>query len=147
MLLDLKKLKRSGKDSEDFLFEYTPGEGLLDLPNAKVENPVKISGTVFLTGEHSAYIDCEVDYFIAGECTRCLEETKNEYIVEIKEGLEQNNPDGYSVKNDTIDLAKIVDDAIAMNSPVNFLCREDCKGICLACGKNLNDGECTCKNK
>ena len=25
------------------------------------------------------------------------------------------------------------------------LCKEDCKGICVGCGVNLNDGECKCK--
>ena len=25
-----------------------------------------------------------------------------------------------------------------------FLCREDCKGLCPKCGKDLNDGPCKC---
>jgi uncharacterized protein len=25
-----------------------------------------------------------------------------------------------------------------------FLCREDCKGLCARCGKNLNLGPCGC---
>ena len=29
--------------------------------------------------------------------------------------------------------------------PTKFLCREDCKGLCPQCGKNLNDGSCSCK--
>jgi uncharacterized protein len=24
------------------------------------------------------------------------------------------------------------------------LCREDCKGLCNVCGKDLNDGDCNC---
>ena len=66
---------------------------------------------------------------------------------EILEGLEENNPDGYSVKNDTVDLSVIVDDIIAMNVPVSFLCEENCKGLCAGCGTNLNDGECKCKKQ
>ena len=144
MLLDLKKLKRSGKDSHDFFFEYQPETELVDLPSANLTS-VKINGTVTLTGTHSAYLEGEVAFTITGECTRCLKETTKEFVVEFNEAVEENNPDGYSLKNDTVDLTKIVDDAFAINAPVNFLCDEDCKGICVGCGVNLNDGDCKCK--
>ena len=28
-----------------------------------------------------------------------------------------------------------------------LLCREDCKGLCFRCGKNLNEGPCDCKSE
>ena len=135
MILDLKKLKRSGKDSCDFYFEYSPETELIDLPNVKIVLPIKINGTVTLTGEHSAYIQAEAYFSLAGECTRCLKNTANDYSVEIKESVEENNPDGYPVKNDTVDLGKIVDDAVTINAPITFLCDEDCKGICISVRK------------
>ena len=147
MILDLRKLKRSGKETEDFFFEYTPTQDLIELSSAKIAQPIRINGTVSLTGEHSAYVEGEVDYVIQGECTRCLESTTKQFILEFSESVEENNLDGYSVKNDTIDLTKIVDDLIMINSPVAFLCEEDCKGICLGCGENLNNSQCKCKNK
>lgn len=30
--------------------------------------------------------------------------------------------------------------------PMKKLCKEDCKGLCLECGKNLNEGACSCGN-
>ncbi|MBO4749763.1 MAG: DUF177 domain-containing protein, partial [Lachnospiraceae bacterium] len=30
------------------------------------------------------------------------------------------------------------------NWPAKILCKEDCKGLCPVCGKNLNEGECGC---
>ena len=146
MILDLKKLKRSGKDQSDFFFEYAPTADLVDIPSADIKGEVKVSGTLTLTGEHSCYVSGEVVFTIAGECTRCLKDTENTYATEFGESLEENNPDGYSLKNDTIDLSVIVDDIIAMNVPVSFLCSEDCRGLCAGCGTNLNDGECKCKN-
>ena len=146
MLLDLRKLKRSGKDSSSFFFEYSPESELIDLPDAKIVLPISVSGTVTLTGEHSAVIDAEIVYSINGNCTRCLNETTKDYAVEISESVDNDNPDGYPLKNDTVDLTKIVDDAIMINNPTNFLCKEDCKGICLGCGVNLNDGKCKCNN-
>lgn len=145
MILDLKKLKRTGKDSSNFFFEYSPETELLDLPNANIVLPISVNGTVTITGEHSAYLDGEVVFSVKGECTRCLKDTEKEYALNFQEGVESNNPDGYPVKNDTVDLRPIVDDLIAINSPVTFLCSEDCKGICAGCGVNLNDDKCKCK--
>ncbi|MBQ8426419.1 MAG: DUF177 domain-containing protein [Clostridia bacterium] len=146
MIIDLKKIKRSGKDYEDFYFEYQPELELIDIPNAKLINPISVTGRVSLTGEHSCYIDGEIDFSVNGECTRCLKDTTNRYVIEFSETADSQAEDCYPVKNDTVDLAKIVDDVILINVPVSFLCKEDCKGICLNCGTNLNDGECKCKN-
>ena len=33
---------------------------------------------------------------------------------------------------------------LTVNLPMHQLCREDCKGICPECGKNLNLGSCAC---
>ena len=144
MILDLKKLKRTGKDSSNFFFEYSPETELLDLPNADIVLPISVNGTVTITGEHSAYLEGEVVFSVKGECTRCLKDTEKEFALNFQEGVESNNPDGYPVKNDTVDLRPIVDDLIAINSPVTFLCSEDCKGICAGCGVNLNDDKCKC---
>ena len=32
-----------------------------------------------------------------------------------------------------------------LSLPMKPLCREDCQGLCPACGTNLNRGLCTCK--
>lgn len=29
--------------------------------------------------------------------------------------------------------------------PQRYLCREDCRGLCPTCGKNLNEGPCGCR--
>ncbi|MBQ7235666.1 MAG: DUF177 domain-containing protein, partial [Clostridia bacterium] len=131
MILDLRKLKRSGKDQSDFFFEYSPEKDLIDIPSAEIKGAVKVSGSVQITGDHSCYIEGEVVFTVKGECTRCLNDAENVYVAEFKEAVEENNPDGYSVKNDTVDLSIIVDDVIAMNVPVSFLCDENCKGICV----------------
>ena len=147
MILDLKKLKRSGKDQSDFFFEYSPATEIISIPSVEFKGAVKINGTIFLTGEHSAVVEGEVDFTLSGECTRCLEPAQKQFIVEFSESVDADDDQGYPLKNDTVDLTKIVDDLIMMNIPISFLCREDCKGLCLGCGTNLNQSECKCKNK
>ncbi len=148
MLLDLRKIKRTGKDSQDFYFEYSPKTDLAEsLPACELELPVKITGSITLTGEHSAFVEGEIDFSLTGECTRCLERATNYYNAEFGEEVSEDCDEGYSVINDTVDLTKIVDDAILMQIPVTFLCKEDCKGLCFKCGKNLNYAECECKKQ
>lgn len=148
MLLDLRKLKRTGKDSADFYFEYIPEENLAqDLPGCEIALPVKVFGTLSLTGEHSAYVEGEVEFTLTGECTRCLANATNVYNAEFGEAMAQGDEQGYSVVNDIVDLTKIVNDAVLMQVPVTFLCREDCKGLCFRCGQNLNEAECECKKQ
>ena len=51
----------------------------------------------------------------------------------------------YTYKGDTLSLDKMVYDAIVLSLPQQFLCKEDCKGICPQCGQDLNAGSCECK--
>ncbi len=145
MILDLKRLRASGKEESSFHFEYAPDTPLTDIPSVNVKAPVSVTGKITLTGRHSAYIECEVAFVLSGPCTRCLKDTERGYTAEFAEEVRENNTDGYSVVNDTVDLKKIADDSIMINSPVNFLCRDDCRGICAGCGADLNAEECRCE--
>lgn len=145
MIIDLKKLRNSGKTESGFYFEYEPERDLVDIPQAEIVFPVKVNGTVTLTDKHSAYIDGEVCFSVSGECTRCLSHTEQLFAIEFSEHVSEDDEEGYPVVNDKVDLSAVVDDIILMNQPVSFLCKEDCKGICAGCGVNLNQEECKCK--
>jgi len=36
---------------------------------------------------------------------------------------------------------------VILDLPSKHLCKDDCKGICFKCGKNLNEGECDCETR
>ncbi len=144
MVLDLAKLKRKGKTEESFFFEYFAEDLDLTLPDAELVLPIKIEGQVSLTGERSAVLEGEACYAISGSCTRCLSPTEKTFTVEFSELCDEDADGVYKVKNDKIDLAPIIDELITLNTPVSFLCKEDCKGICPSCGVNLNEGDCKC---
>jgi uncharacterized protein len=44
-----------------------------------------------------------------------------------------------------IDLADDVRQTVLLALPLKHVCREDCRGLCPQCGKNLNEGSCDCK--
>lgn len=48
---------------------------------------------------------------------------------------------------DFIDLTGPVRDTMLLAVPIKPLCRDDCKGLCRLCGKDLNEGPCGCKEE
>jgi len=57
--------------------------------------------------------------------------------------------DGHDVEyvkfsDDTFDVGPMVRDAIHLAIPIAPACRPDCKGLCVTCGRELNDGPCDC---
>ena len=45
---------------------------------------------------------------------------------------------------DFLDLTEEVREAIILTLPGYPVCREDCKGLCMTCGANLNKTDCDC---
>ncbi|MEJ2506006.1 MAG: DUF177 domain-containing protein [Ignavibacteriaceae bacterium] len=45
---------------------------------------------------------------------------------------------------DKIDISQDVRDYLILSIPMKKLCKEDCKGLCYKCGKDLNEGKCDC---
>ena len=49
-----------------------------------------------------------------------------------------------TIKNMELDLDELIRTDITLGVPYLFLCKEDCKGVCSGCGKNLNEESCEC---
>lgn len=90
------------------------------------------------------------------ECDRCGEEYKqeltNEYKIVYLFSSEINEEDQVDIKyisfeTDKINLAPEIRDYVQLAIPMKKLCKKDCNGLCLKCGKNLNEGSCNCKTK
>ena len=79
-----------------------------------------------------------------GPCMRCLEASGPRFAVDAREidqpggGDELDSP---YVEGDDLNLAAWSRDALALELPVQILCREDCAGLCPECGENLNAAE------
>lgn len=50
-----------------------------------------------------------------------------------------------SYDGETLDLTSEIQEQVIMEIPVKPLCRDDCKGLCVNCGADLNAGECGCE--
>ncbi len=91
-------------------------------------------------------------------CSRCLDEfpltisidmavklaPKSKLTYSPETELHSDDLDVYYYEGDELDLDPYVYDEIMLNVPVRPLCREECKGICAVCGKNMNSDPCNC---
>ena len=57
---------------------------------------------------------------------------------------ESDLDDALFYSGDSFDMDAAAEDAVVLNMDMRILCREDCKGLCPQCGKNLNEGPCGC---
>lgn len=87
---------------------------------------------------------------LRGQCKRCLCSVNLEEQVEVtRTWVPRDNPPKETVDEDTyegkeIDLSPAVREQVLLSVPASPLCREDCNGLCPACGKDLNEGDCGC---
>ncbi len=75
---------------------------------------------------------------ISISCGRCLKEKKEDF----NRKIELNYAVDSSVSS--IELNPDIREEIIIDYPINPLCKVDCKGLCLKCGANLNEGGCNC---
>jgi uncharacterized protein len=77
-----------------------------------------------------------------GPCTRCLEDAGAPVEVDARE-IDQpgDAPELRSpyVEEDILDLSAWARDALALALPTQILCSQDCRGLCVVCGANLNE--------
>ena len=89
------------------------------------------------------YVSGTADVGVVGECSRCLTEFTDELTLDLSELYfypeREADEDAYFVVDDRLDLEPLVRDAVVLDLPFTPLCREDCAGLCLTCGANLND--------
>ncbi len=85
---------------------------------------------------------------VTAHCALCLDELKDEIEANVSEVFAKNpdasDPDQYPLNGYEIGLDDIAKDALLLTLPLRFLCRDDCRGLCPACGQNLNHQLCTC---
>ncbi len=76
-------------------------------------------------------------------CHRCLTEWTEPLRVDVVEALGfEDDEDGYALDGDTADLEPVLRDALLLGVSLRPSCRDDCRGLCVACGADLNTDSC-----
>jgi len=101
------------------------------------------AGVLTLAGEIVADMVCV--------CDRCGDEFESTKVTElyatIVEEANDDNPELFVLEGDDVDLSEILSTCFILDMETKFLCKEDCKGLCSTCGKNLNLGPCECRKQ
>lgn len=116
-----------------------------------LKNGVDIKGKAFCRAD-VVYIELQIDFDFFGFCDRCAEDFSKHYSLELNRivvpELESDDVD-YDhyivVENNILDLDDLIYQEIQLFLPHKMLCRDDCKGLCTKCGKNLNVEQCDCQ--
>lgn len=123
------------------------------LAEVRLTKPVRVSGKITNQAGYMT-LHASVEYSYQTECARCLAPIDRDCALEFEKGVADENTlenedrdDFLIIKDHSLDLTDEVTEQIYMELPYRELCREDCKGLCPHCGKDLNEGACACETK
>ncbi len=131
--------------------------------------PVHAAGRAQLVEEHHGRKGVIQDIRIAGSmsgdlevlCARCLEPVQRHVErsfdllyrprgtdagVEELTVTDKEAEIGY-YDGDGVALEEVVREQVLLAVPIKTLCRDECRGLCPHCGKNLNTESCDCEEK
>ena len=131
--------------------ELKQDDPVLDGTEVRLQEPVAVQGRLQALGDGRFYWQGTARTVVAGECRRCLTPVETPLQLEIgalftQDPDAQDDPDSYPVAPDAtdIDVTPAVREELVLAAPRYVVCRDDCKGICPQCGKDLNAGPCDC---
>ena len=152
MLLGLSKIM----DTPGATVPFSTSVDLSDLQYGNsypVTEPVTAEGQVRNTAG-VLVMTGSIQTTIHGTCDRCAAEFDREIefpldVVLVTELANEENEDEwvFPLEGDSADLDDIVRTVFVLNLDSKLLCKEDCQGLCCRCGKNLNDGPCSCQKE
>ena len=150
MILNLKEvfLQEGSKKA----FEYSFSMSDIDISGVyPFVSPIMVKGEA---SNRAGLVDVnfDVSFTYNRPCDRCFKDVSRELNYQFNHRLVvslqgDDNDDYIEVPDYTLDVDNCVQTDIILTLPVKFLCKEDCKGICPKCGKDLNDGECGCQTE
>ncbi len=165
MFIDIRELEFRPLD---FREQIRPGA--IDLgPDIQQKSPLETAGHADLVEEHHGKHQIIKDIRLKGDlstrlqvaCARCLEPVEHNVARKFDllyrpqgsdaraEELSVTDAEaeiGY-YRGDGLELEDVVREQVLLAVPLKSLCRDDCKGLCPHCGKNLNEGQCSCTNE
>ncbi len=149
-MLDLKPIF-SGDQTElavDTSFDYSTVEVAGVRP---FDEPVVVAGRVFSRAE-VVTLAITIHAVYHGFCDRCGAEIRKVYDFPITRDVvdeihSEDDDEWIVVPDKVLDLENFCFTELVLNLPMKHLCKADCKGLCLKCGANLNNGACGCAAK
>ncbi len=147
------------KEPQDIAFEFRADE--CDLPKdiGTVTAPIRFEARVERV-KQDIRINGRIAARVQMACSRCLlpyEERLDEPfeviylpgVADEKKSLEEIELEEEDLNvsyyhEEFISVTDLIREQLLLMLPIKPLCRENCKGLCPSCGKDLNEGTCQC---
>ena len=144
-------IHRVGHQAAVPIEEPCPADG--DLPCTE---PIHGKLTLTNTGHH-LLVRGDLATTVQMQCARCLKDVLVPLSAHIEEEFPLPTIDARGVahweiegepstilEDYTLDTGELARQHLLVSAPMAPVCDDACKGICPGCGKNLNEGPCTC---
>lgn len=162
MLLEIKELEAHAVDFDEHI-----APGVIDFgPEVRQDGTLAAAGRAQLVRERQGRHESIDDIRVAGSlstrvelaCARCLDSISRDVARSFdllyrpqgsdagKEELSVTAAEaevGYYQGHGLL-LEDVLREQVLLALPLKAICREDCKGLCPHCGKNLNQEQCNC---
>ena len=148
MVIDINPILKGEKTEIDVCFELSLEDVIDDIEfsdNSSVSGYVKdMAGYITLS--------LKADAKYRTHCARCLADIScsktivfEKTVVTDVNQLQNDENDDYIIAEDGfLDVNDALTEQVLLETPMKHLCREDCKGLCPKCGKDLNAEPCNC---
>ena len=110
----------------------------LDTNMVKFSEPVHLKAEVFQIS-NAVTVEMSLQTVIHFVCSRCLEEFSFDLKKNFRLNYQADKP------HTILNLDEDIRGEIILDYPINPVCNQDCRGLCVKCGENLNRGSCKCK--
>lgn len=146
MKINLKQIFNIVGESKDIEYDIT-AEELSDIKGCEFRSPVKVKGRVY-NRAGIVNLKYSVDFSLMIICDRCLKVFLRDYHFDfdhvVVPSLSGENDDYIVAESESIELNEIAVTDLLLQLPTKNLCKDDCKGLCMICGCDLNESECNC---
>jgi len=115
-------------------------------------SPLRVTGRLSAAGSGRFYWHGQVAADVVLPCRRCLADATvhvedESHVIFAEAGRDETDDPDVQVldeRSNQIDLRPTLREQWLLNVPSYAVCREECKGLCPTCGKDLNEGSCEC---
>lgn len=144
MKINLKQLFSITGESVDIDYDIQKDE-LSGIKGCIFDTPVSVRGRIF-NKAGVVYLKFTLDFALLITCDRCLKELVRDYHFDcdhiVVPSVSGDNDEYIVADGESIELNDIAVTDLLLQLPTKNLCKDDCKGLCMVCGCDLNESTC-----
>ena len=163
MYLRIEQIKEEGLSLEfEEGYEMFPVlNEMVELEECKFMTPIKTALRAIRIGD-MIEISGEINIRVCLPCARCLQDYEKPlksrfeltYLQRLPDTQQDEEQEEVEIsaedtgliyfQGEEINLQDGIQEQVVLALPIKAICKDDCKGLCASCGKDLNEGDCGC---